>query len=206
MRNDFPDKIGIGGGDFNMAKFRTGIGLVMIVLFGISCYIYAGSRKEATVAEEAQSEANELLVRDIENNYPDSPRKVIEYYSDIMICFYETGTDSDTVDKLAERSRLLFDTDLLENNPEGIFYENIKNQVEAFHNEHIKITLYTMGAESDVKYAEVEKNEYATVTVKYYLRDDGGTSIYTYIDFLLRRDIDKRWKILGWKQTDLPKE
>ena len=54
---------------------------------------------------------------------------------------------------------------------------------------------------SEVEYSTVDNQSYASMKCIYYLKDEKGTSKVEEI-YVLRKDENDRWKILGWKEYE----
>ena len=62
-----------------MKKFRVSISILLVVVFGLGYYFYLSYRDAPTPAE-SQSEVSEigkLMAKDLDADYPNTPRKEI---------------------------------------------------------------------------------------------------------------------------------
>lgn len=183
-------------------SFRGIILVVLVIALGLSAYTYILNNNTSTPAEtdSAVSEVGKLASRDLETDYPNTPRKVIEYYSQIMKCLYEEELSEETLKKLVQQTRLLYDEELLAQNPEEDAWKNTKDYIEEYKKESRKITEYIIQDSKDIQYYTKDENSYAIITVLYFTRDKSGT-FKTYEDYLLRKNENGEWKILGWELT-----
>lgn len=183
-------------------SFRGIILVVLVIALGLSAYTYILNNNTSTPAEtdSAVSEVGKLASRDLETDYPNTPRKVVEYYSQITKCFYEEELSEETLKKLVQQTRLLYDEELLAQNPEEDAWKNIKDYIEEYKKESRKITEYIIEDSKDIQYYTKDENSYAIITVLYFTRDKSGT-FKTYEDYLLRKNENGEWKILGWELT-----
>lgn len=183
-------------------SFRGIILVVLVIALGLSAYTYILNNNTSTPAEtdSAVSEVGKLASRDLETDYPNTPRKVIEYYSQIMKSLYEEELSEETLKKLVQQTRLLYDEELLAQNPEEDAWKNTKNYIEEYKKESRKITEYIIEDSKDIQYYTKDENSYAIITVLYFTRDKSGT-FKTYEDYLLRKNENGEWKILGWELT-----
>jgi len=186
-----------------MKKYRGLLVAVLLIALGLGYYAYLSNRNDSTPAETQgdSSSAAKLIAKDIENNYPNTPVKVVELYSDIMLEYYSETIDEDTLEKLVKQSMLLFDEELLAQNPEEDLIENTKEEVQAYKEKKQTISRYIVESSKDVDYYSLEDRSYCTVTVEYFLRDSSGGFGKTYEDYMLRKDEYDNWKILGWQLT-----
>lgn len=183
-------------------SFRGIILVVLVIALGLSAYTYILNNNTSTPAEtdSAVSEVGKLASRDLETDYPNTPRKVVEYYSQITKCFYEEELSEETLKKLVQQTRLLYDEELLAQNPEEDAWKNIKDYIKEYKKESRKITEYIIEDSKDIQYYTKDENSYAIITVLYFTRDKSGT-FKTYEDYLLRKNENGEWKILGWELT-----
>ncbi len=166
-----------------MKKFRVSISILLVVVFGLGYYFYLSYRDAPTPAE-SQSEVSEigkLMAKDLDADYPNTPRKVIDLYSQI--------------------TKSLYIKDLSEDE----FLENTKKEIKEYNDKKRVITSYVLEDSDSVDYYTEDGQEYAAISVKYFLNDKNGYG-KTYEDFLLRKDEKGRWKILGWQITPANEE
>lgn len=185
-----------------MKKFRVTIVVLILVVLGLVYYAYLSGKETPTPAESVTevSELDKLIARDLDADYPNTPRKVLDFYSQITVCFYEEGLTDENLQKLCDQSVKLFDAELLLVNPESTFLENTKAEIEEFRAIERKITDYVLEETNQIEYYKEDGRECAKISVKYFLYDESGFS-RTYEDFLMRKDENGRWKILGWQMT-----
>lgn len=189
-------------GGIAMKKYRGAYLVTILILLVVLGYALFINRNTGT-SEENNTNLNEidiLTTRDLSTNYPNTPNKVIDFYSRIMKCYYSEGYEDDTIEKLVKQSMLLFDDELLEQNPYEELLENTKEEIENFKEADRRITNYIIGSSGDVKYYSEDDKDYAVVRVKYLLRDISGYG-ESYEQYMLRKDENGNWKILGWEMT-----
>lgn len=186
-----------------MKKYRGLIIAVILIGLGLGYYAYLSNQDTPTPAEIEgnSSNAEKLIAKDIENNYPNTPGKVVELYSDFTLEFYATNLDEDTLEKLVKQSMLLFDEELLAVNSEEELIQKTKEEAEEYHNKSQTITRYILEDSRDIEYYTLENISYCVVTVEYFIRNSKGGLAKTYEDFMLRKDEFDRWKIMGWQLT-----
>lgn len=185
-----------------MKKKRMTIGIILMLLFGLAYYGYLTYRDASSPSEPETvvTEVDKLIFRDLETDYPNTPRKVVDFYSQITECFYSEDLTEEKLIKLCEQSEKLFDIELLNANPDETFLDNTKAAIEEYAKTGRVVTNYVLESSDDVEYTTQNGQTYATISVKYFLREKDGYG-KTYEDFLLRKDGDGRWKIVGWQIT-----
>ena len=189
-----------------MKKAKNFRGVILVIALGMTVYTYSLNKGTLTPTEKnSEDEAGKLASRNLETDYPNTPRKVIEYYSQIMKCFYGEELSEEILKKLVQQTRLLYDEELLAQNPEEDALKQTKDYIEEFRENNNKITEYIIEDSKDIEYYTKDDASYAIVTTAYFTRDKSGAS-KTYEDYLLRKDKDGNWKILGWELTEKASE
>lgn len=187
-----------------MKTYRRLIVAVILIGLGLGYYAYLSNRNTPTPAETQirSSNAEKLIARDIEKNYPNTPVKVVELYSDFTLEFYSGDMDEDTLEKLVKQSMILFDGELLAANTEEELIQKAKEEVEEYKSKSQTITRYILEDSRDVDYYDLEDGSYCIVTVEYFIRNSNGGLAKTFEDFMLRKDEFDKWRIMGWQLTN----
>ncbi len=174
--------------------------LMAVILLG-GYYKISTNSKNANGDNAPVEEVDKLLVKDIQNNYPGTPREVLKLYSRIIKCFYNDGLNDTQISELADQLRILFDEELLGNNPKEDYLNDLKAEISNYVSAEKTITSYTVEKSSEVKYNTLDEKEYATLTAEFLVKEKSKYA-KTYEEFILRQDKDGNWRILGWKTTD----
>ncbi len=188
-----------------MKKFK-------MIIIGIACIclICAGFfffSKENATTEKELTEVEKLIVRDLKDNYPKTPREVVKFYNRIISCYYGGELSKEELTKLADQMLLLLDEDLLVVNPRDEYINSVENDIEKYKTEKKKIVSTDVCDSNDVKYINDEKegtsevDKLAYVNTSYFINTDGSFA-YSYQQFVLRQDNDGRWKILTFYEVE----
>jgi len=149
--------------------------------------------------EKTQTEL--LLEKDINDKYPSTPKDVLDLYINISKSMYDRNTTEEQIDKLASQMLLLFDAELIDKNPEESYKINLKREIKDLVDKNIYIMNYVNGDNDKAEFWKKENKEYASRIVSYTLKDRSNyTKVYN--KFILRRDDNEEWKILGWTNED----
>lgn len=174
---------------------------IFLIVIVISYYFIRTSTKPLIkIGTDNATEYDKLLEKDIQNNYPSSPREVVKLYNRIMKCLYNQDLKDEEIDKLAEVLRVLLDEELLNNNPKDSFLIDLKSEITTYRKASRTIINYTVQGNKDVGYWEKNEEELASVVSSISLKEN---SDYTKVfhKYILRQDNDGKWKILGWEPT-----
>ena len=80
---------GKGSGMKRLKKMRGLIILVVMVALAVGYYFYLSNRTRSNDDDDITvTRVQELLMRNLEQNYPATPKEVVKLYSDITQCFY----------------------------------------------------------------------------------------------------------------------
>ena len=99
-------------------KFTTQTIIVVMVLIVavVGYYCYLVNRSNRQTQERTLTTVENILLRDLENNYPPTPKEVIRYYNDLIKCFYNEDCSQEQLEELARKARGLYDQELLDHN------------------------------------------------------------------------------------------
>ena len=136
-------------------------------------------------------------MRDLERNYPQTPKEVIKYYSEITKCFYNEEYTEEELSQLAMKAKELYDEELARNKDDETYLIDLKAEITDFKSKNQAISSYAPSSSTDVFYFKQDGYEFARLYCTYSIR------IGTYIQpleeiFVLRMDENGHWKIYGW--------
>lgn len=149
-----------------------------------------------------------LITRNLEGPYyPQFPRNVVDLYAQITKAYYYSELSDEEIKALGLQAKKLFDEELAQKNPDVMFIENLKNDIQKFRTNKIRINDYSVERSSDIEMFTFQDQSYAKVTVVYYFyENEGKTRKYIYQDYTLRKAEDGRWGILFWEPADAMEE
>ncbi len=188
-------------------KKRTTTTIGVMILFAIiilTFYYYMVNRTDPitdTSSVENLTEFEKIIQMDFENYYPETPREVTKTFARIMKKIYNDSTD-DEIKQLAIKIRELYDEELLENNPEDTYLNNLYTEVATWKEKDRKITNYLLVNKDQEQQKEIDGIKYAVNYVSYTIQENSKFKETWKV--LLRQDESKKWKILGWEYA--PKE
>lgn len=185
---------------------------VKYVIIAIACicvicagfYFFSQDNKEK---EADLTEIEKVIVKDLEKNYPKTPREVVKFYNKIVKCYYGDEPTEAQLNDLVDQMLFLLDDDLLLRNPRDEYYNSVVSDIAQYKEEKKQLVSTDVCDSNDVKYVtdnkngETEKDELAYVNASYFIKDDGEFG-YSYQQFVLRQDEDGRWKILTFYQIE----
>lgn len=189
-----------------MKRFKGIKGMIILLIMAaliLGYYLYISNRnKPFQETEPAATAVQEVLLRNLENNYPPSPKEVLKYYCEITQCFYnETYTDEE-LHRLASKIRELLDAELVANQTDEDYYASLQFDINDFKDKEYIISSFATSASTDVDYYSKNEFEYAKMNCTFTIRQK--TAMKPIIEkFVFRKDEDGHWKILGWDLADV---
>lgn len=179
--------------------WQTILSIFIIAAIVLTAFILLSNRSE-NIAEAQPlkvTAVQEVLLRDMETNYPTSPKEVVKYYSEISRCYYAEDYSDEEFIKLADRAREVFDAELVANQTEEQYLATLKADIAAYKTDNKVISSYSVSSSTDVDYYDYLGDKWAQLYCIYSIRV--STTITPVTEkYLLRKDDDGHWKIFGW--------
>lgn len=183
----------------NKAKYVI-IGITCICVICLGFFFFAQSRTEK---EEQLTEVEKVIVKDLEKNYPKTPREVVKFYNRIVQCYHSEDLKESDLEKLVDQMMLLWGDDLLAKNTKDGYYAAVKADIETYKKANKSIAYVTVSDSNDVKYVTDDRNgdKLAFVDAKYTVNTNGDVT-NSYMRFGLIKEEDGRWKLIGVTLTE----
>lgn len=190
-----------------MKKTNGTKGIVIVIILAIvvvGYYAYLSNRtdkKDSTKGEYASVEVmtpvQEVLSRNLETNYPSTPREVVKYFSDITQCFYNEEYTEDELYELAMKIRGIYDDELVQNQTEEEYLIELKEDIDEFKELGRTIASYAPSSTIDVETFKQNGYDWARLYCIYSIKQE--VLFNSNIQFLLRKDENDHYKIYGWQ-------
>ncbi|MDE6386874.1 MAG: hypothetical protein K2L82_03570 [Lachnospiraceae bacterium] len=181
-------------------------GIIGLIVFGVVLvaivvgYAFHINRKAAQDAERAveSTEVQKVLMRDLERNYPPTPKEVVKYFAEITKCFYNEDYSEEELEELATKIQGLYDAELIANKSQEDYMADLRSEIASMKKSNYTISSYVLSASVDVE--EFVENGYSCARLYCTFNVKQGTSgtVRSMEQFILRKDDDGHWKILGW--------
>ena len=185
-----------------MKRFKTPRGAFFLFL-AICCVLLAyymmnlKAQKSKPEDYVQLTKVQEVLSRNLETNYPQTPKEVLKYYSELTKCFYNEEYTDEEFEALANKALELYDYELAANKTQEQYLNDLKAEILIFKDNNRAISSYSTSSSTDVDYFEEDGHQFARLYCNYNLRL--GTVMQTVEEiFLLRMDLEGHWKIYGW--------
>lgn len=188
----------------NNKKKSTVILLIVlaIVLVGVILSFVRMIKNEKNADEGKKTEVQKLLDKNLDNSYPATEREVVKVYCRIQQQMYSGECSDEQIQGLFAQMRKLYDEELLAENSYDGHYKKLMDELKEYKKNKAKITSYEILQESgDTVKGEYKGKEQALVDVLFRTRKDSDRQ-KSVQEFVLRKDDDDRWKILGWYKVE----
>jgi hypothetical protein len=174
----------------------------MIILGGLifGGFMHLSNRENEQRAENSteQTEVEKLLDHDMEQDYPLTAREVVKYYARIVKCIHSEEVSDDVVTKLGDTILLLYSAELIVANPREEYSKRLLAEVKQYQLDGKKVTSYAIDSADNTVTWTKDGVEFARILVTFTTQEDTVFN-RTYEEFLLKKDSQNRWKILGWR-------
>lgn len=183
---------------------KTRIVILAIVIVAAICtafYIVNNNSKKESAKEAGLTEIQKITTRNMEKDYPATPREVIKFYNRIVKCYYGRQYSDDELEQLADQALSMFDDDLLKKNKKESYIESVKSDAAQYEEDNKSISQTDVCDSNDVKYMTDNGDDIAYVTASYFIKT-GSSYTKTYQEYVLRKDGDGDWKILTFYKIE----
>lgn len=185
-----------------MKKSRIVIIVVLCVGILVGGYTYWLNNNSDSSSENVElTKVQQLITKDLETNYPKTPREVIKMYSEIISCFYNEEYTEKELEALVDQTLLLMDEELAANNPKAEYFKAVKEEILEYESAERTIVSYTLPSSNEVQYRTVDDRECAYVETSYFIKEKSSYE-KTYQTYVVRKDTDGQWKILVFYKTE----
>ncbi len=175
--------------------------LAVILITVLALYYYLVNKVERQTPETKTTAIQDVLLRNLENDYPPTVREVVKYYNEIMNCYYSENPTDEELEKLADKALELYDTELVNYQEKDIYIADLKAEIARLAKEGTVLSYVTLSSSTAVDYYTHNGRECAQIRCIYTMRQRTHLATVKEI-YLLRKDDSGRWKILGWTTAD----
>ena len=106
--------------------------LAVMVITVFALYYYLVNKVERSSPEVETTAIQDVLLRNLETDYPATVREVIKYYNEIMSCYYSESPTDEELKDLADKALELYDTELVNFQSEEMYLADLKTEIAGF--------------------------------------------------------------------------
>lgn len=171
--------------------------VLVVMMLGLTYYTYLNNKKSNREVNIA-SESEQLLNYDFEKDYPKTVRETVKLHCRYLKAAYNEGFSEEELFTANQKIRQLFDEELLEANSPERQLQGLKTEIELFKENKQKLVSYTLAEASQIEHNTEDGIEYAKMKVTLTLKV-GASTMSADQEYILRKDAEDKWKILGWQ-------
>ena len=175
--------------------------LAVMVITVFALYYYLVNKVERSGPEVDTTAVQDVLLKNLEKDYPPTVREVIKYYNEIMNCYYSEKPTETELQELADKALELYDAELVSYQSREAYVENLKAEIAAFEAAETVLSHVALSSSTAVEYYTYQGRECAQIRCIYTVRQK--TNLMTIREiYVLRKDDTGKWKILGWTPAE----
>ncbi len=175
--------------------------LAVMVITVFALYYYLVNKVERSSPEVETTAIQDVLLRNLETDYPATVREVIKYYNEIMSCYYSESPTDEELKDLADKALELYDTELVNFQSEEMYLADLKTEIAGFASSGTVLSHVALSSSTAVDYFTYNGRECAQIRCIYTMRQKTSPMTIKEI-YVLRKDDNGRWKILGWTPAE----
>ncbi len=179
--------------------------LIILLVIGIIIWFVIKAVQKEDKSDESvigqggnTSVSSELLAKDFVVDYPPTPKEVVKYYAEMTQVLYDGGCTEEEVELLAYNMLLLCDIEFVDHQVTEEYIATLKTEIDAYRENNWNISSYALSSSEDVVYYENEGEEYAQLFCSLSIQKGEDTASINQ-SYILRKDEEGRYKILGWQ-------
>lgn len=178
-------------------KVKNAILIVFMVALVGGYFFYLSNFREQK-NEETVTAVQDVLLRNLDTDYPPTPRELLKYYNEITKCLRNETYSKEQLEGMADKLLALYDTELAENNPREQYIKDLKAEVDGFKDDGYTIVSFTVSKSTDVDEYTDNGRKCARLYSTYSIKS-GAEYVSSKQVFILRKEAETgHWKILGF--------
>lgn len=186
-----------------MKKSTTRAAVIVICLLAglVGYFAYLSNKSRVSAAEEQLTVVQSTLCKNLNIDYPPTPKEVVKFYNEILKCFYNETCTEEEIQDLGLKARELYDDELLEQNELETYLKRLNAEIQEYKDNKRRITSMVVASSTSVDFFKEDGFEFARIHSAYHI-SEGGKNRPSDIVYLLRKDAQNRWKIYGWTSAE----
>ncbi len=172
--------------------------IIAVVCVAAICTAFFFFTESLGGGEGDLTEIEKVLTKDLDNNYPKTPREVVKFYNRIVACYHNEATKEEQLEDLVDQMMKLFDADFKKELSREQYLSSVQSDVTLYKSIKRSIASMTVCDSNDVVYKTDERNgdKIAFVDTDYFVNTN-GTFTNSYLRIGLKQDAEGQWHIIG---------
>lgn len=175
--------------------------LCVVLVCGAFYLVKVRSQDSLANGQDNLTEVQRIITKNLTENYPATPREVVKLYNRIITAYYKEDYTEEELEQMVDQELMLFDEELLEVNPKDTYLVLLQADIADYAERSRYIANARVCDASEVQYVSDGDDSLAYVTASYFVREKNEYT-RTYQQYVLRKDGDGNWKILGFYQIE----
>ena len=183
-----------------MKNKRVLVIALLCIAFIVGGFFLFTNRTQKSPENVELTTVQQIITKNLEQNYPKTPREVIKTYNEIITCFYNEECTEEEIERLCDQVLVLLDEELRENNPKDIYVKAVKSEIADHKAKGKNIVSIKLSSSNEIDVRTVDERECAYVDSSYFIKDKNGYS-KSYMTYVVRKDENGNWKILVYYKS-----
>ena len=185
---------------------KIGVIIVALVCIAALCTgFYFLKENSAPSAEKELTKVEKIITKNIDTDYPATPREVVKLYNQIIMAFHQEDYNVKELEGMCNVAYGLMDMELQGNNPFDEYMVSVQSEVANYNARKKEILQANVCDSNEVLYKTDSSNgdDVAFVTASYFVKENGEYT-NTHQMYVLVKDENKNWKIKTYYQVEAP--
>ena len=136
-----------------MSKAKKPMIFIILAALIVGYYFYLSNRKvDNNDSIAKKTPLTEITDRDLDKNYPGTPKSVVTYYSNILKVMYSGNLSDKDVENIAAKLRGIFDDELLTLNPYDEYLKRLQDEIKDYKSAGRIIADYVIENNSNMEF------------------------------------------------------
>ena len=157
------------------------IGMILVGML-VGFYFYVNNKMEGTGAvqeTDVVTKTQQVLLRNMEIQYPPSPKEVVRYYFEITQCFYNEENTDEQIQDLALQIQKLYDDELIANQTQEAYMQNLISEIAGMKQNGVTLSHYSTSPSTEVDFFEEDGYDWARLYANFTLRQ--GSIVFLFL-------------------------
>lgn len=185
-------------------------GIISLVVFGVilvavvAGYALRLHQKSGQDVERVveSTEVQRILQRDLVRNYPPTEKEVVKYFAETIKCFYNEEYTDEELEQMALKIQGVYDDELIANKTQDDYLADLRSEIADMKKKKWTISSYVLSASVDVENFTENGYSCASLYCTFNVKQSTNGTVASMEQFILRKDENGHWKILGWELVE----
>ena len=178
------------------------LGVILVaIVAGYALHLHQKSGKDAERVVES-TEVQKVLQKDLERYYPPTEKEVVKYFAETIKCFYNEEYTDEELEQMALKIQGVYDDELIANKTQEDYLTDLRSEIADMKKKKWTISSYVLSASVDVESFTENGYSCARLYCTFNVKQSTNGTVPSMEEFILRKDENGHWKILGWELVE----